>query len=226
MREARRRFGVLKHDAEFENTPYPHVALASDHYALVKRYTAPAPVWKRHLAVWHMRRAVVHAKAAIFVASHPYELSVDQLDVIQTILRKAPGWLGGNVKLAKKIIELALSPSRLDIEEMQPHTRALLLIGLGECELKMGKPMLDVAKHYDEALRFENDIFSEPDTLMAQRQWVRILFAAGIFYLDNCSNNDLKMKGSYCLKRARALAKQVSQDQLEKIEHECAKRGL
>ncbi len=227
MKEARMRFSrSFEHNGY--NFSYPtgaYVELASTHYSLVKRYISPAPIWKRYLALWHMRKAVIHVRQAEMSGLSDY----NQIDVVSTILRKAPRWLGGSPMRALQLIEKALGYSDQapnESAEMFPHTRALLLVGLGECELIIGLQLTRAACRFDDALALENKIFAESDKEMAQRQWVRILFAVGIFFFDNPITRETKAKSVHCLTRARVLAKQSSFDQYKKISQECAKRGL
>jgi len=67
-----------------------HIGLASAHYSLVKRYLEG---WRRLIGAWHMLRATSHAQYAAIMASHQErELSLDQVDVVTTILAKANRW--------------------------------------------------------------------------------------------------------------------------------------
>ncbi|MBX4189043.1 hypothetical protein KW785_00425 [Candidatus Parcubacteria bacterium] len=241
MNEARRQFEAQAHETTLVGRAtawsYPasaHVALASTHYSLVKRYMSPK--WKVPLAVWHTRRAVVHAKAAISMGG----LNFDQVDVVTKILSKAPSWLGGDRKAAQDLLLGAIGyvPVAEPQDEMLAHTRALLLITLGEIEEKMGATKLNVAKRYLEAMFQRKLVFGESDKLMAMRQWVRIAAACGFWFYDHRAELEVENEAAggsrllvsgfivALLPEAYALAEELAEDQAEKIRAECQKRGL
>lgn len=234
MREARVRFRrdlqVEKspgaHLVLLEQTPESHVALASTHYSLVKRYLAPAPIWMRPLAVWHMRRAVVHVKKADRLGFDNY----DQVDVAATILTKAPWWLGGDINRALYLVEDALfNMEPLDeMPEMLPHTRSFLEIRMAEILMRKGRTPRQVARWYRSAYEREGEINSESDADMAWRQWVRIASDCGFFFYDH----GLGSEGQYLIRTALVMSRgkhgfgPSSLDQEKKILAEMHKRGL
>jgi hypothetical protein len=232
MKEARQRFSadqeVEKNPGKYvivmEPTTSAHVGLASTHYSLVKRYLAPEPLWKRFLALWHMWRAAVHANKADQLGLK----NADQVDVVSAILSKTPQWLGGNVVRAKLLIYKALAS---EFGKLNPHTRALLILSLAGIEHKEGMALDSywVRARYEEARNLKEEILSEPDNLMAKRQWIRIASTIGFYYLDLASylesgpnehgfNVDaLHYKGSDLILEALQLARKYSDDQVNKI---------
>lgn len=211
MKGARFRFNTAGAGVSLDRAVEAHVALASTHYSLVKRYLSPAPIWLRHLAVWHMWRAMVHAKLAF-----QYNvLDPDQTDVVSTILVKAPKWLGGDPHGATRLINKSL----LSKKEMSPHTKAFLLIRYGDAGMKLGKPSTEVVKYYDEALRLEG-------TITDDRQRCRVLAAIAFFKIDHDPYLSSGISGTVLIREAAELAKKVSRDQYEKILVECKKRYI
>ena len=208
MREARKRFSS-------DTDPVSaHCGLASAHYSLVKRYVRPAPIWLWHLAIWHMWRAAVHAKRA-----HKLGLDkADQVDVVSRILLKVPRWLGGGPKLAAKIAQLALQyDAHNEQAEMLPHTRALLLMTLAECQERRGGSLRDGFSYCRQALDLEADIRKEKERRIALQQLCRVKKQAGAFYLRHPENIIDLGFGRHLLYEAELLAMDVSRDQLLEI---------
>lgn len=209
MKEARKRYGGRSNSASFSTT------LASTHYSLVKRYVAPAPIWLRCLAVWHMWRAVVHVRKAHRLGSDSYS----QLLVVAEILTRAPRWLGGSPRLAIQISEDALAYAASapnEMAEMVPHDEALFHVALAQAREKNGTFLQDVEVGYRIAVSLKERILAEPDREMAEKQWVRIAFAAGIWYHTR-NWRSYQRDGADLIREAHRLAESVSLDQLEKI---------
>lgn len=217
MREAQRRFN----DVVRKDPVAAHVALASVHYSLVKRYMEAW--WQKPLAVWHLRRAVRHAEFAGNRARLFSWMTIDQIDVVTTIWRKAPFWLGGDMRLARRGVQSALSSFHTGANSVKPHTRALLLISRGEIE-RLAGDMVAAQEDYDAAFALVPAIEGE-DSPDREYQLVRVLSAVGFFEYDHGSDS-----GKYWAKKkitcALDLAHRTSRDQEEKILTECRKRGL
>jgi hypothetical protein len=214
MREARRRFAesVEFIPSEFEQPPKPasaHVALASAHYSLVKRYMKPR--WKLPLAVWHLWRAAIHARMADKLGLQSY----DQTDVVSTILVKAPRLLGGNLRRGEEIIMYALTSVSTTPEQevMKPHTRVFLLIRLGEIDMKQSGDVRNATIYYKRAQQYVEDITDE-------QQECRVLRSIGVFYIEHGDGFDEWQEGRFLLRNALKIARGVSQDQLEVIKAE------
>jgi hypothetical protein len=229
MREAHGRFeeSVEFVPDEFAQPQKPasaHVALASAHYSLVKRYRKP---WLLPIAAWHLWWAAVHARKAERIGL----VNFDQVDVVSTILFQAPWWLGGSFGKAYRLVDIALTCVKpAGWPEMIPHTRALLEISCGKMDLAVGRRVgantLDRAeRHIREAISLRGEILNEPDQLMAQRQWCRVASAAGLFLWDNFSG-EIGLEGLELVAEAAELAREVSSDQFVKIMQECSKRGV
>lgn len=218
MKEARRRFRVCEDDSEFAGSAQNHVGLASVHWSLVKRYNG----WKMPLAVWHILRATAHARTALKRGG----LDFNQVDVVTSILGKAPRWLGGDPRGARTLIceTLAYVPVAEPQDEMLPHTRALLHVSLANIENRMGK-INSAMWNTERALQLRNAIEREEPRRHAQQQLCRVLAACGFFYWDlgGHSNED---RGRALLQDAAWHAKTVSRDQFHKIRRECKKRGI
>ncbi|MBX4195804.1 hypothetical protein KW796_02530 [Candidatus Parcubacteria bacterium] len=232
MREARRRFRVLMRDSEFEHTPDPHVALASTHYSLVKRYKKFDP-----RAIWHAWRAAKHANAAanLDAVSHYKNITPDQADVLSTILTKVPKPLGGSLSRARSIARVALHRA----EEMLPHTYAFLILRLAEIDLALGFAKGVVLDKYIRAKSLKESVLSEEDKVMAKRQWCRIASAIGLFYIDileedvgRYADDRITCEGEELLVEALRLSREVldgrqlSRDQELKILIELRNRGI
>lgn len=184
-----------------------HVALASTHYSLVKRYKRADP-----RAIWHAWRAVEHARSTYKIWFSNY----DQMDVVSTILSKVPRFLRGHAGLAYRVVELALVNAKPEgWEPMKPHTRAFLLIRRAEIETKLGKQAFMVEIYYDQARKLIPDITDE-------RQKCRILSAVGFFQFDSFGAN----RGWELIAAAIGIAHRVSKDQYEKILAEAGKRRM
>ena len=144
------------------------------------------------------------------------------MDVIATILAKAPRWLGGDRACAMSLLDSALYLSP-DKDTMKPHTRALMLITLGEIEWHVGDKD-GARRHYTEARKLVASIEAE-DSADRERQLVRVLSAVGLFFYDRSGlqgqHESVKM-----IRRALGLADTVSKDQAEKIRFECSRRRI
>lgn len=194
------------------------VSLASDHYSLVKRYISP--IWKRPLAVWHLWRAVILVKKAVSAGLE----NADQVDVVSRILTKAPWWLGGNKSQAADLIEKAFgwhATFGFKPMEMAPHTRGLLALTLGEIQ-KETEGWDRAISTFSAILDWKREILSEPDLLMASRQWCRILYGVAVNFLDyglkpNEEKWGIASQGMELLDRALLIAMKFSKDQEEKI---------
>src|SRR3989344_4429412 len=176
MQEARKRF----HEMASKGSVAAHVALASVHYSLVKRYMV---WWRRPIAVWHMWRAVCHSNKAGEEARFFRYMTLDQIDVVTTIWRGASPWLGGGVRKAKKGVTFALGPDHPEARAIKPHTRALLLISLGEIEWQSGAKDDSRGRYFLASSLVPAVLQEEFDD--RERQAARILSAVGFFYLDN-----------------------------------------
>lgn len=188
--------------------PSAHVALASAHYSLVKRYMSPK--WKLPLAVWHLWRATSHARKADSLGLQNY----DQMDVVSTILAKSPRLLGGALHYAHKILVEALYGVNVTArqEVMKPHTRALMLVSLGEIEMKLGAPLAAV-RCYKSTEQVLPDITDE-------RQKCRVMRSLGTFYVEHGEGFDEWQEGRFLLTDAIKIARVASYDQLEAIHTE------
>lgn len=156
-----------------------HVSMASVRYSLVKRSWP----WMPHLALFDMRRAVVHSNRGLGNARYLDSMTADQLDVVSTVWRRAPWWLGGSTALARRAIEAALKPDYFEVGRMKPHTRALLLISLVDIlwrEKKHGEAWrrLEEAKQLVPAIKEEDS----PDR---EHQLVRVYKHIGFFERDH-----------------------------------------
>lgn len=218
MRGARGRF----HDMVGKHPAAAHVALASAHYSLVKRYLSKW--WQKPLTVWHMLRAVRHANHAYDLARDFNHLSIESIDVVTTIWRRAPVWLGGDINKAQEGVRDGLSPYHPGSDAIKPHTRALLYITLAEIQWQMGNE-LEARGNYDQASNLISAIETEncPDR---EQQMVRVLSAIGFFKLDHGRESWERWSGGGNLRYALQLASRVSKDQEQKILAECRKRNL
>ncbi len=214
MKEARKRFRELEAVGDYAGAS---TQLGSVHYSLIKRYLSPEPIWVRFLAVWHMWRAVFHAHRVSFGLM---PRTFNQVDVVTTILSKAPKWLGGDVETAHALALSAFAMPWLYEGEMSLHTRALLLIRLGELGLEVKKKQTpwEVESNYSQALDIATAVSD-------QQQLCRILSSVGFFYVDypELGKRD---QGIDNLEYALAIAYAVSKDQEGKILGECRKRGI
>jgi len=216
MRETRKWFRTNA----IEDLPSAYIALASAHYSLVKRYVNRW--WKKPLAVWHVWRAAWNVNIALAVAGgNTSRFGVDQIDVITTILAKAPSWLGGDCVCALSLLNSALYLNVPAGDTMKPHTRALMLITLGDLEWNVGNSEL-ARRHYDEARKLISaiEIEGSPDR---ELQLIRVLKKVGFFYFDDSYESD-RYFGEKLLTRALELAREFSKDQTEEILAEWKKR--
>lgn len=220
MREARGRFRANSK----KDLPGAYVSLASVHYSLVKRY---ATWWKSPFALWHLWRAAWNIDVAFEVGGRNGDMtkfSPDQVDVISTILAKVPSWLGGDRVCATSLLNSALYLNHpWGSREMKPHTRALMLITLGEIEWQVGSKE-QARKHYDEA-RYLAPVIEVEVSADRERQLVRVLSAVGFFYYDH-GGQQYRYQAKTLLEQALDLARSVSKDQEEKIIAEWRKRGF
>lgn len=195
-----------------------HLALVSPHISAVKR--------NPFFALWHMQRAASHARRAIlFGVIEGKVWSEGQLNVICSALVMTPWILGGSPRLAQKfLVPVFGRPTEV------PHDRALNWILLAKIAMKQGAPKWDTLRYYGQAIRLKDDIFVEPDLLMAKRQWVRIAFAAGVAFWE-----EGRRKGEYSLQAqaeqllygAQVLARAVADDRLKhKINPWLEKHGV
>ena len=217
MQEARKHF----HNTVDRSPIEAHVTLASDHYSLVKRYMV---WWQLPLGLWHLWYAARNVNVAFDIATGRFVFfSVNEIDVVATIWRKAPWWVGGNRNSAESAIVFALGPQHREAASMKPHTRALLLISLGEIQWQM-EIRHEAWVSYAQALQLVPAI-KEEDSLDREKQLVRVLSAVGFFYYEH---GDVYMgdEGVYLLQQALNIARRVSKDQTEKILAWCRKRGL
>ncbi|MBI2086864.1 MAG: hypothetical protein HYT69_01710 [Candidatus Zambryskibacteria bacterium] len=211
MREARERFR--------DSIGLPagkHVALASVHYSLTKRYLDRW--WQIPLAWWHSWRAVIHARKAYAMGVTDY----NQADVVSRILSKG---ITRDRRRAMEILQQVLSyiPAS-ESAELLPHARALMLCTLGELEWRRGNTHLARRNYYD-ALQLVPAIEQELSD-DRERQLVRVLKAIVFFYLDHGDSNDIYMLGVELLKRTLELTRRVSKDQEEKVLAGCRRRGI
>ena len=195
MRNARRRFREVRE----KDPAAAHVALASDHYSLIKRYMA---WWKKPLAAWHMWRATTHDMEALCLGLKNSE----QTDVVSRHLARAPGWLGGNRVVALSLLfdKLYAAPD----PEAKPHTRPLMLCTLGDIFLEVGE------------IQRATDAYMEARTLVPtitdDRQCVRVMSEVGFFFWQY--GDELEKRAAYDLVgHAIGLANRVSKDQAEKV---------
>lgn len=216
MREARKRF----RNERRENPVAAHVALASDHYSLIKRHTNAW--WRKPLALWHAWCAAWNANRADDIVGDPTTLTLDQIDVITTIWAKVPEWLDGKPLRARQLLEFALDHHR-ERESMKPHTRALMLTTLGDIKYRLGE--VDAAWRFYHETESLMPVIETEDSEDRERQLVRVLTTVGFFYYDHAGGN-LRLDGLTFVRRALILARRVSTDQEEKIRVECRKRGL
>ncbi len=199
----------------FSDPTAAEVSLASTHYSLVKRY-ANGLFWP--LALWHMWRALVRARIAVVRGLK----SFDQMDVVTRILSR--GWTR-DVKRAKKILEQALAYSApSESSEMRPHTRALVLITLGDLEFR-GENEIKARHLYDDAYKLIPEIEKDRVSLDQDRQLVRVMKAIGFFFYD-LSEKDSRLRtwARELLAKALSLALEVSRDQAVHISAELQKR--
>lgn len=233
MREARLRFDMAMNPAKYlRGGSFPdeakiasaHVALAVAHYSLIKRYMGGL---RKLIGAWHLWRTLVHDHKAL-------KLGLDTPEQVETVARhlsKSPfPW---HVWAAYEMLEEALEQ-----DEMQHHTRALMLITIGELEEKFGFPKLEVAKRFIHVVHLRDAVLEESDQLMAKRQWVRIASACGFWFWDHQRELQTEkdpegapeimsvMFAEWMLPEALEMAMEVSQDQVLKIQEECRKRGL
>jgi hypothetical protein len=193
-----------------------HVMMASDHYSLVKRYVS---WWKKPTAAWHFGAAVIHAKISNRLGLKNFH----QADVVATVLSRFPP----ERELARQILEKALNyvPVNEPQDEMDPHTRASMLIRRAEVEWKQKNVAaawshLFGAEDLIPAIETENS----PDR---ERQLVRVKKDIGLFYWRHGGpRGDLKPRGMRLITEAYALAKQVALDQAEHILVEAEKIGF
>lgn len=217
MREARKCF----RDMVDRSPIVAHVTLASDHYSIVKRYMK---WWQLPLGLWHLWCAARNVNVAFNIATGRFGFfSTNQIDVMATIWRKVPWWAGGNRNYAESAIVFALGPQHREAASMKPHTRALLLISLGEIQWQGGQKW-DARGNYSRALKLVPEIMRESSDDREQ-QAVRVLSAVGFFHYYYGSTLYWE-DGGVLLRQALNLARRVSKDQEEKILAECRKRGL
>src|SRR3989344_2801668 len=170
MKEARNRWRT----AARKDYIAAHVALASAHHSLVKRYRTLLG-WP--LALWHISRAVlnVNRAAAYRHRSFGRPFTTDEVDVVARVWARAPSWLGGNAVRAKWLIGDALTRPG----PVKPHTHALLLLTLGDIEYRLKNAdkawaCYRVAEEYVLAIELEESEDRE-------RQLVRVLSTLGFF---------------------------------------------
>lgn len=216
MEEARRRFRMDK----WQDLTGAHVALASAHYSLVKRYLGSW--WQRPLAAWHMWRAVLHAKKAHVLSGRTREgmLKANLADVVTRIYTVAPSWLGGDPRTAERLLEFTLDSRYPEADFMKPHARALMLITLGDLKWRQGSTV--AWEHYDKARELIPAIEAE-DSPDREKQLVRVMSAVGFFYYDH-GHEELREEGEELINEAANLAGRHSADQFLKIGSEWAKR--
>lgn len=215
MKDARERF----HWSSREDLSDAYVALASVHYSLVKRYISSSR--QKPLALWHMWCAARNARKACVTTSIK-GFSPEQFDVLARIRAKAPSWLGGNPFHAMSMLNTALFHVNWRADEMKPHTRALMLITLGELEFLAGN-RISALNHHAEARKLIPAIETE-DSDDRDRQLVRVMTSVGFFYYDHAGQSE-RYWSEQLLRRAIELAHTVSRDQELKILAEWRKRG-
>ncbi len=218
MREGRERF----RESVALSPIAAHVALASVHYSLIKRYMNSW--WQKPLAFWHLWRAAWNINTAFrFADGGINAFGIDQIDVATRVLAKTPSWLGGDRVCASSLLNSALFLNSPAGDRMKPHTRALMLITLGDIEWEAGGQEQAWA-HYTAARRLLSAI-EEEDVPDRERQLIRVLAAIGLFYYDHSPLSE-RYWARKLVTRAIDLAHQVSKDQERKIIAEWHKRGF
>jgi hypothetical protein len=235
IKEAKKRFRESERAGDYAGAS---TAYASTRYSLAKRYLAPAPLWLRPLAVWNMLVAIYHARR---VSDGLMPRTFDQVDVVSRILSKAPSWLGGDKQTAKALIVNVFNyiPVNEPQDEMLPHTRALMLVTLGEIELALGKKLDDYEpfKAYEAAKALKSSILAESDKQLAERQWCRVIAACGFYWVDLATYLDRVKKGRadtshlhrtgwLDVHEALGIAQRTSADQCAKIVVEMHRRRM
>lgn len=216
MQEARKRFRV---DSR-RNLLNAHVAFASVHYSLVKRYMA---WWKKPVAAWHMWRASEHAHAAYNAAGADTfaAMTIDQIDVVTRIWSKSISRWPLQLAAEGIVFALAYHPER---DGMKPHTRALMLITLGEIEYGSGN-LEDSRRRIREAENLIRLVMKESSEDREQ-QLVRVLFGIGAFYREHHSGKTEFLWSQDYIEQALDLADRVSTDQAAKIRAWRGKLGV
>lgn len=212
MREAR-----LRYRESWEKDPAgAHVALASTHYSLVKRYVESW--WQWPLGLWHLRGAVFHANQA---TNSGVLSTFEQVDVCSTILSKSLSRRDrekAEVLVVKALVSLPLHAVSVGVKS---HTHALLWCTLGEVRLKNGD-MVSASTAFSRALGLVKSI-EEEISEDREEQLSRVLAKIGFFVYDHVDRGT----GVYYLKRAYGAAwNRGATDQVEKVKAGCRKRGI
>ena len=218
MKEARRRFRVLALDPKSKYGPDRFVMMASTHYSLVKRYRGILLPF----AVYHLWRATVSARKALH-SQRTRDISLNEADVVCTILSKSPNWIGGDKEQAYQIIQTFLRKSD-DVGKILPHTKALMHITLAQILQERGK-MTEAREHIIEARYLVDEI---PNELSKDRdfQYVRVRFAINLFFCDHGDYSERKV-ARFAFRRDLERAIHVgARDQELKILAEVKKRGI
>jgi|SRR3989344_2333103 len=192
-----------------------HIAFASVHYSMIKRYREHW--WQLPLAFWHLLQAVSFADYAIDGEESYGEgdpVTADQLDVLTTIWSKSPAWMNRR-RYAELALGYALSSDHPEANSMKSHTRALMLIRLGEIEYGFGN--LEGSRgRIRQAENLVHLIKNEPSDDREQ-QLVRVLFGIGAFYREHHSGKTEFLWAQDYIEQALDLADKVSKDQAAKI---------
>jgi len=212
MRESRNR---LKEALGTKKEVSARIQLASDEYALWKRYynfiCLPLLVWHVVGSCWQVRRAIDLAW------KWGYPLNPDQLDVLATILRKAPRPLKDLNAASILLNSGLLNPHAF---EMKPHTTAFLWIGTAEVEMARGMSSERAESYYQKVLEIRPRILDK-------RQACRVDAAIAFFFLGMKNADQMQLSiGRASLISAFRLAKETSRDQLLKLIAECKKRNI
>lgn len=210
MPEARKRF----RETVETNPVAAHVALASVHHSLVKRYMVTRQ--QKLLVAWHGWRALFHARTADRLGLKNFH----QADVVSSVLLRG---FASDRRRALEIIKQALySSAPSESAEMDPHTRALMLCNLGEMEYRTGTPKR-AYERYAEARNLISSIEAE-DSSDREQQLVRVLAKVGFFYYEHGSKPE-RYWATKLVGRAINLADSVAKDQAEKIRAEAHRCG-
>jgi hypothetical protein len=212
MQEGRAR---VKKTLGTKNEVPARIQLASDEYALWKRYFSPLGL---PLLVWHVVGSCWQVRKAIDLAwTWGYPLNPDQIDVLSTILRKAPKPLK-DLQSAAILLESGLmNPHAFD---MKPHTKAFLWIGTAEVEIARGLSP-------ERAETFYQKVAEIRPAITDKRQASRVDSAIAFYYLGLKNSDQVRVSiGTAALKSAFQLAREESRDQLLKLIAECKKRNI
>lgn len=177
--------------------------LASAHYSRAGTLRTRSRLWLP-LVAWHFWRARIHARKLVGYGLS--SLSPEQLDVIGTVFRKGPL---PDFDLAMTCLHAGLAGLK---DDTVPHTIALLYIGLGDCYRQ--KALQEAAQNwFNMAADLIPRIEKEESDLHGKRQLARVFRHCGKYF---------KLigdpRGNEFLQRAEALAREVSSDQLAKIQ--------